>query len=178
MNFSSFTESQLIALVANENADSSALKQCVGLSYATDRLIAKHSNATQDVLERLSESSDYETRKNVICNAGTQADLLIALAPEFPMDFFSHPLLDLMILEDPQLLQKLKPGVLKAFLKADDCPNAFIQWASRHGTKGDQLEILKRDDLTVAVLKSIANGAHPKPSERAIDHLLEFGETW
>lgn len=150
----------------------------IGRSYETDRAIANDPTASVDALTALAESSDFETRKNVACNIATPADVLISLAEEFPGDFFSHPLLDLMILEDPGILRRLKPGVLKSYLSDPTCPESFVLWACRHGYKTDQLEILKRPDLSVEQLKYIARGPHPKAVETAIDRLIEMGESW
>ncbi len=149
-----------------------------GQTYDIDRLIAACPVATPGLLANLAKSLDKETRRLVICNPGTTVDILMSLAKEFPQEFFAHPMLDLMILEDPWLLKGLQPGVLKAFLMKPDCPAAFLTWACLHGTKGDQLEVLKRSDLPVKWLKAIARGPHPKAAERAIGRLIEQGETW
>lgn len=150
----------------------------IGRSYETDRAIANDPTASVDVLTALAESSDFETRKNVAGNIATPADALIVLAEEFPSEFFSHPLLDLMILEDPGVLRRLKPGVLKSYLSHSTCPESFVIWACKHGYKTDQLEILKRPDLSVEQLRYIAQGPHPKAAERAIERLIEMGESW
>lgn len=156
----------------------SDIAECLGRNYAMDRAIAGSSGVSEDTLERLAKSHDPGTRHQVILNVTTPAASLIDLAAEFPLEFFSHPMLDFMILEDPHLLNKLKPGVLKEFLKDPACPESFLVWACRFGNKTDQLEILKRSDLKVEWLKFIAQGAHPKPAERAMDRLIEMGEEW
>ena len=150
----------------------------IGRCYEIDRAIASNPKASVGVLMALAESSDYETRKKVVCNIATPADALIGLAEEFPSEFFSHPLLDLMILEDPGVLRRLKPGLLKSYLNNSACPESFVLWACRYGYKADQLEILKRPDLSIEQLKCIAQGPHPKAVERAIDRLIEMGESW
>jgi hypothetical protein len=55
---------------------------------------------------------------------------------------------------------------------------SWLRWAAHYGTKGDQLELLKRQELSIELLKAVANGPHPKPAERAIDRLLAAGEIW
>jgi len=154
------------------------LAHYIGRSYAIDRAIAASTSAKSDVLKMLAESNDQETRRNIVCNVGTPAETLISLAQEFPAEFFAHPLLDLMILEDPMLLTRLNPGVLKSFLNDPECPESFVLWACRHGHKTDQLEILKRSNLSVNQLKYIARGAHPKAAERAKNRLIEMGDAW
>ena len=178
MDTSVLSVSEVLTLLGDNDVDPRFLSQLVGLFYPTDREIATHPRAQPETLEKLSHSNDAETVRLIVQNPATPPDILIRLAPEFPIDFFQNAILDLLILEDPQLLKKLKPGVLRTFLKAEDCPSSFVVWASRYGTKGDQLEILRREDVAVDVLKAVANGSHPKPAERAIDQLLELGEAW
>ena len=150
----------------------------IGRSYAIDRAIAANPSAKSDVLKTLAESHDQETRRNTVCNIATPAEALISLSQEFPVDFFAHPLLDLMILEYPLLLTRLNPGVLKCFLNDPECPESFVLWACRYGHKTDQLEILKRADISIDQLRIIARGPRPKTAERAIDRLIEMGESW
>lgn len=151
---------------------------CIGQSYEIDRAVALSPLASADVLEKLAQSNDKEIRRNIVCNIATPAHTLMLLAQEFPSEFFVHPLLDLMILEDPQLLTRLKPGVLKSFLSDPGCPESFVSWACLHGYKTDQLEILKRSDLSALQLRQIARGPHPKAAERATNRLIEMGELW
>lgn len=149
-----------------------------GQTYAIDRLIAACPVAPPDLLATLAKSLDRETRRLVICNLGTTVDILMSLAKEFPREFFSHPMLDLMILENPKLLTRLVPGVLKSILNDVACPAAFVNWACRYGYKTDQFEVLKRTDLSADQLRIIARGPHPKAAERAIARLIKMGEVW
>lgn len=150
----------------------------IGRSYTIDRTMALSPLAKSDVLAKLADSSDQETRRNVVCNVGTPPETLLSLAQEFPVEFFANPLFDLLLLEDPQLLIRLEPGVLKSFLNHPACPESFVLWACRHGHKTEQVEVLKRSDLSVDHLRLIAQGPHPKAAERAIDRLIEMGESW
>lgn len=147
-------------------------------SLKAGRVIARSATANSEKLLLLSKSDKKFVRRNVILNPATPPDILIALAPEFPREFFDHPLLDLMILEDPRLLARLQPGTLKTYLSDPDCPESFIIWACKHGTKGDQLVIMKRPNLATRWLKAIANGPHPRAAERAMDKLIDLGESW
>ena len=175
---SNLSRKEALKLVDDETADPRLLHQLVGLFYLTDRRMAAHTGALPETLAKLSNSKDPDTVREVLHNPTTPPDVLLQIAPQFPVEFFQIPLLDLLILEDPTFLTKLTPGVLRAFLREKDCPLSWLRWASHYGTKGDQLEILKREDFSIEILKAIANGPHPKPAERAINRLLEVGETW
>jgi len=164
--------------LARGEVPASDLAAQLGQTIAQDRAIASSASATEDILRQLAKSLDKETRHRVISNLNTPAEVMIALASEFPQEFFIHPMLDFMILEDPHLLSKLEPGVLKIFLKDPACPESFIYCACRYGNKTDQLEILKRSDLKVEWIKLIAQGNHPKAAEKAMDYLIEMGVSW
>lgn len=169
---------QFLDRLARADVSVEELEKHIGRTYVVDRAIAACPISTQQLLLNLAQSIDRDTRQNVVCNARTPADVLISLAAEFPAEFFAHPLLDLMILEDPQILTRLEPGILNSFLGDPGCPNSFIRWACRYGYRADQLTILRRTDLSVDRLRIIARGPHAKPAEQAMDRLVEMGETW
>lgn len=172
------SQKELCSLAIDECADPNRLHHLVGLFPDSDRIIAAHPATLPKTLLKLSKSPDAETIKAVLQNPATPPDLLLLMAPKFPLDFFQNPALDLLILEDPDFLRKLKPGVLRSLLKEKDCPDYWLNWACSYGNKGDQLVILKREDLPVKNLKALANSSHPKPAERAMNLLLALGETW
>ena len=74
----------------------------LGVHGAIDRLLAKHPNASPELLERLSHSSDKPTRRGVAINANAAKEVLLRLAPQFPGDFFKNPAFDWLVLEDPE----------------------------------------------------------------------------
>ena len=123
------------------DATPSQLLALVGQSESVDRLLARHPNASGELLEALSHSSDKATRKNVALNAGAPKEALVRLAPQFPADFFMNPAFDWLLLEDPDFLFKLGQGVLKNILKRPDCPLSFLRWAASHGSEQEQLAV-------------------------------------
>ena len=98
---------------------------------AFDRLLARHPNAPEDLLEILSHSSDRATRRQVCLNAAAPREALLRLAPQFPRDFIRNPVVDWLLIEEPDLLQQLGKGVLRNVLKHSGCPPSLIGWAVR-----------------------------------------------
>ncbi len=123
---------------------------------ATNRLLAKHPNASAELLEKLSHSSDQATRKAVCLNPNADKDVLLRLAPQFPGDFFRNPVFDWLLLEDPDLLFKLGQGVLKNILKRPDCPLSFLQWAASHGSEQEQLAVAMNPDAPAEVIEILS----------------------
>lgn len=111
------------------------LGSLVGTSETIDRALAKHPNASADVLEKLSHSSDETTRRNVVLSPNASKDVLVRLAPQFPADFFKNPAFDWLLLEEPDLLKRIGGGVMKNILKRPECPQSFLTWAAEHGSE-------------------------------------------
>jgi hypothetical protein len=172
------SEELVLGRLEAADIDARTLRRLSGMYESADRLIAAHPAADPETLEQLSNSQDKATVCAVARNPSSPPGLLISIAPKAPLDFFRNPALDLLILEDPTFLSKLRPGVLRAFLRMDECPQSWLRWAANYGTKGDQLEIVKRSDVPVDILKAVASGPHSMAAERAKNSLLGMGETW
>ncbi len=144
-----------------------------------DRLLAKHPNSPADLLEDLSHSADKATRRQVVRNGSTPKEVLVRLAPQFPRDFLCNPVIDWMLIEEPDLLQNLGKGVLRSVLKSPTCPEALMGWAARNGAVEHQLALTMNPAATPEILEtlaavkgdvSVAARAHlryPKPSRLA-----------
>lgn len=151
-----------------------------------DRLLAKHPNSPADLLEDLSHSADKATRRQVVRNASTPKEVLVRLAPQFPRDFLWNPVIDWLLIEEPDLLQNLGKGVLRSVLKSPTCPDALMGWAMRNGNVEQQLALAMNPAATPEILETLAalNGevgvaarAHvryPKPSRLAEDASGQF----
>ena len=163
------------AAVDDPATTAEALEAFVGLSLKLNRSIALHGNASADVLRRLSVSNDRLTRRNVALNPQAPTDVLLKLAPTFAGEFFLNPVFDLLLMEDPKLLDGLPVGVMKNILKRPDCPESFLNWAARYGDKSHQLALVSRADLSRESLERIANGPHVKPAEVAAGRLMLGG---
>ena len=133
------------------------LETLIGLGEDVDRLLAEHPKATANLLAKLSMSHDWITCRNVVLNPNTSRDVLLKLAPRFPMDFFRNPAFDWWLLEEPDLLFKIGKGVLKNILKREECPESFMKWAAKNGNDQERLVLAIKPKVPVAVLKDIIN---------------------
>jgi hypothetical protein len=151
-----------------------------------DRLLAKHPNSPADLLEDLSHSADKATRRQVVRNACTPKEVLLRLAPQFPRDFLCNPVIDWMLIEEPDLLQNLGKGVLRSVLKSPTCPDALMGWATRNGNVEQQLALAMNPAATPEILETLAalkgevgvaaraHVRYPKPSRLAKDASGQF----
>jgi len=152
---------------SNPEAKPEQLENLIGLGEDVDRMLAEHPRATADLLAKLSLSNDRITCRNVVLNPNTSKDVLLNLAPRFPMDFFRNPAFDWWLLEEPDLLFKIGKGVLKNILKREECPESFMKWAVKNGNDQERLAVVINPRVPIDVLKEVVR------TEGAIGHLAE-----
>ena len=149
-----------------------ALLPMVGLAPKWDRLIAIHPKASGEVLTRLAASVDRQVRRAVEMNPQTPKDVLLKLAPTFSGEFFTNPVFDLLLLENPNLLDALPVTVIKNILRRDDCPVSLLRWAAAHGGRSHHLALVNRETISHAMLEQIAAGPHGPAAEKAANRLM------
>ena len=165
-------DSEIAKILDDVDLDTSTLERLAFRSFKMNRLIALHPNASAELLARLAKSPDKTTRRNVALNPQTSKEVLLSLAPAFAGEFFRNPAFDFLLIEDPNLLFSLPVGVLKNILKRDDCPDSFLNWASKCGNKSHHLAVVSRVDISKEVLQRIADGPHVKAAEIAAGRLI------
>jgi hypothetical protein len=165
-------DNEIVRLLDDPVTPSSKLRSLAGRSRKWDRMLAMHPNAPPEILAKLARSTDRLTRRGVTLNPQTPKDALVALAPSFPGEFFLNPAFDLLLLEEPNLLQGLPVGVVKNILKRPDCPLSFLRWAVVYGGRSHQLALVSREALSREMLQQIAAGPHGPAAEVAADRLM------
>jgi len=153
-------------------AEPADLTAMLGRSRLIDRRLAQHPRAAAEMLELLARSADRGTRRNVASNPQTPKATLLRLAPAFPGEFFLNPVFDLLLLEDPTLLNELPASVFKNILRRPDCPASFLNWAASCGNAFLQLAVAGRADTPEDLLRRIASSRHVKAAELAAGRLL------
>ena len=125
---------------------------------ATNRLLARHSKASPELLEKLSHSSDKATRAFVTANPNIPTADYIRLGSQFPEEFLANPILDLLLFENPVLLYELPDNLLIQVLRRPSCPHDFLVWAAQHGSEKVQLAVAMNakapEESTVRLQKS------------------------
>ena len=144
-------------LAKDPDADPGALEALAGNSEAIDRLLAKNSKANAGLLEKLSHSSDKTTRNYVVLHPNAPKDVLVKLAHQFPADFFRNPAFDWLLLEDPDLMQRIGGNVMGTLLKRPDCPPSFLNWAVKHGSEKERLAVAMNAEASEEALRELVS---------------------
>lgn len=93
--------------VGNESSLRSRQFELPGDSLERARLLAKNPCATPKMLGKLSKSSDATTRFYVATNPNAPIEVLRKLAREFPLQVLSNPVLPLLFLENPHIVDEI-----------------------------------------------------------------------
>lgn len=148
------------------------LMPLAGHSPNRDRQLAAHPNALGEMLTQLANSADRQTRRRVAMNPQSPKAVLLKLAPTFPGEFFTNPAFDLLLMEDPNLLNAVPITVIKNILKRGDCPLSMLRWAVVYGGKSHHLALVDRESISRVLLEQIAAGPHGPAAEKAASRLM------
>lgn len=154
----------------------SELDRLVGKFEDLDQYIAQHQEVAGSTLKKLARSRSRPVLRNVVLNPVSPKDVLVALAPKFPREFFANPVFPLLLLEEPDLFSKLPITVIKAILKSSDCPVSIMEWAMHHGGSSHALALAGKENVPISMLRQIAHGPHIKAAELATSRLMRMGE--
>jgi hypothetical protein len=91
----------------NEKTSSDRLKELATLSTDLARRVVKNPCATPALLRDLGNSRDTIIRSHVAANSNTPTDVLHKLSDEFPNQVLSNPVLPLLFLENPNIIDQL-----------------------------------------------------------------------
>jgi hypothetical protein len=163
-------------LAKNLDSDAVKLASLVGIEDAIDRLIARHPNVDEFTLRKLGSSKDKATRKYVTTNPNSPKEVLLDLASQFPEELLANPIFDLLLLENPNLLEEMPLSTLRSLLKRDICPNAFLTWVGNIEDKGVQLSLAMNADTPKSVLKKLTGVENNEVAEAARLHVSLSGK--
>ncbi|MBV6624216.1 MAG: hypothetical protein KI793_14970 [Rivularia sp. (in: Bacteria)] len=143
-------------LAADETTPPNKLRILAYESVELARLVATNPSAEPDLLGELASSEDKVTRKGVAENPNTPTDVLLKLAGDFPQQFFSNPVLSLLMLENPNLATDISYWSLLKLLKQDDAPEWFLACAAMHANSLVLEAVAKHKRASEQVLVQLA----------------------
>jgi predicted DNA-binding WGR domain protein len=158
----SASKSELVAWLKDESRTADELISATGRYTDSDRLIASHVRAPASLLAKLSHSSDRATRARVVANASTPAADYVRLGEQFPKEFLANPLLDLLLLEDPGLLEQLSERLLVQVLRRENCPDDLLVWGAGRDSEKAQLAVAMNGKAPAAAWERLRNSVYPK----------------
>ena len=182
-------EQLTIQVVKDKETSADVLAALLGCSVSIDRLIAKHPNANERVLDELTGnkeegtagSKDKVTRRNAFLNPNTRLSAIVEMASEFPNDFIKHPALDRLATGEgctgPGIIYRIGQSALLEILARRDCPLALLNWAVKHGGPLEQLAAWKNIFTPVELLTEMMATGYAQEANVLLGHpdkLIEF----
>lgn len=143
------------------DASPDSLSAWFGKDDTTNRLLAKHPKASEDLLEKLSHSSDKATRQAVTANPNTLPETYVRLGQQFPKEFLANPALDLLLLMNPALMDEVPEALLVRLLKQVDCPTTMLTWAAAHWREKVQLAVAMNAAAPEQALQRLRESRYP-----------------
>ncbi len=150
-------------LAADETTPPDKLRFLAYESVELGRLVAMNSSAEPELLRELASSEDKATREGVTTNPNTPTDVLLKLAGDFPQQFFSNPVLCLLMLENPNLATDISYWSLLKLLKQDDAPEWFLACAAMHANSLVLEAVAKHKQVSQRVLVQLATKSRYDP---------------
>ena len=162
-------KSQLLKWAKEATRSAAELSAACGRFPEVDRAVASHPNSNSDALANLSHSSDKATRARVAANPATPPADLVRLGQQFPKEFLENPALDLLMLENPALLEEAPASLLVRLLKSERCPEQFLEWAAGHAEEKVQLAVAM-NVATPRMAIALLQRSHHAAVREALEH--------
>jgi hypothetical protein len=144
----------------------------VGSDIVVDRLLAKHRNASPDLLEKLSFHEDKIICENLVSNSAVTREILVRLGPIHKNALFSNPSLGIFLKKDKNIPFEFDGDGLNEILKSEMCPDVFVDWLVKFGSEENQAAYLARKDRRLSAIKKLFTSKH----SRIINSLLIFNK--
>ncbi len=116
---------------------------------------ALNENRTAERLQELIKSSDESVCIAIAKNPNTPPDVLLELFYDFPTHVLNNPILEFLILENPNFFAELYEANNKVF-SYEDIPLFFIQWAINQPDEYIGLAVASSENIPEFILELLA----------------------
>ncbi len=117
---------------------------------------ALNSTTTAERLCELAKSNKTIILQAVTANPNTPPSILIKLFRQYPIQVFKNPVLDLLILENPQFLDILYKQNKNIF-DYQGLPLFFLEWAVKHENKDIRINLAASSFTPLYILEILAS---------------------
>ena len=147
------------------------LTQLANHSAALARIVARNPSASASLLEKLGSHSDPTVRKWVTAHPNAPLAVLARLAGQFPEQLLDNPAIDLLLLENPNLLEDLPTATRRSLLKRERCPTSFLEWLADDEDEGVQLALAMNANTPPHVVTRLVQSSSNKVAKAARQHV-------
>jgi hypothetical protein len=126
-------KSDAMAIAKSKKSTPEQLKKAMGHGDEVNRLLAKHPNASAEILDELSCEWDEKTVQSVTEHPNTPHELLDNLGDFHPLSLFKNPNLPALLKKDKNYLGRFYGEPFEEALKQKNLPKLVIDWLAKHG---------------------------------------------
>lgn len=159
----------------SENTSARRLAVLANQATSLARLVARNPAAPEYVLKKLGSHSDATVRKWVTAHPSTPPSVLIKLATQFPEQLLENPVFDILLLENPDLLNQLPVGTRRSLVKREKCPVIILEWLANDDDEAIHLALAMNPNTPWHVLQELAKSNSKKVANAAQSH-VRFNE--
>lgn len=134
------------------------------LAYTSRTLmlqVAENNAAPPELLRELAASSKAVCER-VAANPNTPIDVLLKLGAKFPKQLLSNPILPLLLLENPNLVEEIPLNTLISLLKEEQVPDYILNAASKHNSEEILVLVASHINTSTTVLEHLAQSRYDK----------------
>ncbi|MER3482561.1 MAG: hypothetical protein C4332_04820, partial [Meiothermus sp.] len=129
-------------------------------------------------LRRLASHPSPEVRRRVAGNPNTPEDVLYRLALHFPEQFLENPVLDLLLLVNPNLLAEMPGYTRRRILSHPKVGAGYLRWAAKYGDTDALLCIAQNPNTSAELLEPLLSNPVPAVAEAARLHVRFEASPW
>ncbi len=122
-----------------------------------DRTLASDPRTPTERLTAFVRHRDRDVRARTAANPNTPTQTLDTLARHFPHQVAKNPILDWLLLENANWLEELSEVSRARLLAAPNVPVGLLWWATRNGTRTDQLAVAQNPSSPIDLLEALVN---------------------
>lgn len=159
-----------------ETTSANRLSELARMGLDCARRVAANFNADSELLQELSFHRDAIVRQGVASNPNTPTEVLLRLGAEFPAELLDNPVLSLLILENPNLVNEMPIATLRRVLRLPHVPFFLIEQAADKADHEVQLALAMNLQTPQKELERLTHSNSPEVSQAACLHVNLVGE--
>lgn len=153
------------------------LRELVKINPTLSILVAANPGTPPDVLAQLAMTSDRCVLKAIAANPNTPMESLMRLGCEFPEELLANPIVELLLLENPNFIGEMLEETLTALLKVRTVPEYMMKLASKRKEEDILLALANNAFCPKGILETLKLAEYESVQEAAKLHVIWGEET-
>lgn len=155
---------------ASPDTSPEQLRELASTSKTLMLLVAENNAAPPELLRELAVESKAVCER-VAQNPNTPTDVLLKLGAKFAKQFINNPILPLLLLENPNLVENIPLNTLISLLKQEQVPDYILNAASQHQNENVLILVASHINTSKAALEHLSKSHYATVQEVAKLHV-------